>query len=111
MPEEAYCLENSPIAAHLDAIRALCREFGVTRLEVFGSVCTPEFDPARSDVDFLVEYPPDYEFGPWLTRYFEFQERLQTLLGRPVDLIMIGAMRNRFFVQSVNETRQLLYAA
>ena len=53
------------IAEHLEAIRALCREYGVLRLEVFGSVCTPEFDPERSDVDFLVEYPEDYDFGPW----------------------------------------------
>jgi len=67
--------------------------------------------PAHSDVDFLVEYPPDYEFGRWQTRYFEFQERLQELLGRPVDLVMTGAMRNRFFIESVNETRHILYAA
>jgi predicted nucleotidyltransferase len=80
-------------------------------LEVFGSVCTPEFDPTHSDIDFLVEYPADYKFGRWLKRYFEFQERLQGLLGLPVDLVMISAMRNRFFIESVNETRQLLYAA
>src|SRR4051794_29965721 len=110
MPEHT-CLENSPIADHVDAIRALCREFGVARLEVFGSVCTPDFDPAHSDVDFRIEYPPEYKFGLWLTRYFEFQERLQEILGRPVDLVMTGAMRNRFFIESVNETRQLLYAA
>src|SRR5918994_5427525 len=67
---QATCLDNSVIAEHLEAIRALCREFGVARLEVFGSVCTPHFDPERSDVDFLIEYPADYYFGLWLTRYF-----------------------------------------
>lgn len=82
MTANASCLAKSPIAEHLDAIRALCREFGVARLEVFGTVCTPEFNPAHSDIDFLVAYPPGYEFGCWLTRYFEFQERLQELLGR-----------------------------
>lgn len=45
------------IEQNLTAIRALAREYGVARLEVFDSVCTPEFDPERSDVDFLVEYP------------------------------------------------------
>ncbi|HEU5432704.1 MAG TPA: nucleotidyltransferase domain-containing protein [Thermomicrobiales bacterium] len=58
------------IEQNLAAIRALAREYGVTRLEAFGSVCTPEFDPQRSDVDFLVEYPDGYEFGPWSKRYF-----------------------------------------
>ncbi len=52
------------VADNLDAIRALCREYGVARLEVFGSVCTREFDPGRSDVDFLVEYPPDTISAP-----------------------------------------------
>jgi predicted nucleotidyltransferase len=105
------CLDNPVIAEHLEAIRALCREFGVARLEVFGSVCTPDFDPERSDVDFLVEYPTDYDFGLWLTRYFALKDRLETLIDRSVDLIMIGAPRNRYSAQSINETRQLIYAA
>ena len=102
---------NPVIEHHLEAIRALCREYGVVRLELFGSAATDEFDPDRSDVDFIIEYPPDYEFGPWLTRYFDLQERLEALLGRSVDLVMVGAMRNPYFIRSANESRQLLYAA
>lgn len=37
------------IEANLDAIRALCREYGVARLEVFDSAATHGFDPARSE--------------------------------------------------------------
>ena len=99
------------IEHNLEAIRALCREYDVARLEVFGSAATGAFDPARSDVDFLVEYAPGTDLGPWLTRYFELQERLATLLGHPVDLVMAGAPRNRFFIRSVDESRRLLYAA
>ncbi|MBA2596096.1 MAG: nucleotidyltransferase domain-containing protein [Chloroflexia bacterium] len=111
MTEQETCLERSPIAEHLEAIRALCREYGLTRLEAFGSVCTPAFDPQSSDVDFLVEYPDDYEFGHWLTRYFELKTRLAALMGRPVDLVMVDAPRNAYFIQAMNQTRQLLYAA
>ncbi len=99
------------IEQHLEAIRALCREYGVARLEVFGSATTGAFDPARSDIDFLVEYAPETDLGPWLKRYFEFRDRLAALLGRPVDLVMAGALRNPYFIRSVNESRQLLYAA
>ena len=99
------------VEQHLEAIEALCREFGVLRLELFGSAATGEFDPARSDVDFLVEYPEGYDFGLWLTRYFAFKERLEDLLGYPVDLVMVGAMRKPHFIESVNKSRQLLYAA
>jgi uncharacterized protein len=99
------------VEEHLDEIRALCEEYGVVRLELFGSAATGAFDPERSDVDFLVEYPPDYDFGPWLTRYFELRERLAMLLGRQVDLVMAGAPRNPYVIQSINASRTLLYAA
>ena len=45
-----------------DALAALCRRFGVTRLEVFGSaVRDAGFDPKRSDADFLVTFAPAVE--------------------------------------------------
>lgn len=71
------------IEENLEAIRALAHEFGVMRVEVFGSAATGAFDPGRSHVDFIVDYPLDYEFGLWLGRYFELKERLEALLGRP----------------------------
>lgn len=101
----------SLIDEHLDEIKALCEEFGVVRLEIFGSAADDTFDPARSDIDFLVEYAPDADFGPWLGRYFELESRLESLLNRPVDLVMSGAPRNRFFIREMNKSRRLLYAA
>jgi uncharacterized protein len=89
----------------------LCRSFGVARLEVFGSAATAEFDPARSDIDFLIEFLPDQDLGPWLTHYFELQARLEALLGRPVDLVMSTAVTNPYFARELNRTRRLLYAA
>jgi uncharacterized protein len=111
MSNRNLCLEQPIIAENLEAIRALGREFGVLRLEVFGSVCTPAFDPETSAIDFLVEYPDDYDFGPWNSRYFAFKESLSKLLDRPVDLVMASASRNVYFVRSIDRTRQLLYAA
>ncbi|MDQ3480300.1 MAG: nucleotidyltransferase domain-containing protein, partial [Actinomycetota bacterium] len=40
-------------------IEELCRHFRVRRLDVFGSAIRDDFDPGRSDVDFLVEFEPD----------------------------------------------------
>ncbi len=102
---------NPLIERNLDAIHDLCREFDVARLEIFGSAATADFDPDRSDIDFIVEYPPGHDLGLWLTRYFELKGRLEVLLGRPVDLVMAGAMRKRRFIESANQTRRLLYVA
>jgi hypothetical protein len=103
------CLDKPVIAEHLEAIRALCRTFGVLRLEVFGSVCTPEFDPERSDVDFLVEYPPDHDYGPWLSNHFSLEEELSILTGRKVDVVMPPALRNRWFRREAEKTRTVIY--
>ncbi len=44
------------IASHRDELRALCRRFHVRRLDGFGSAARGDFDPAQSDLDFLVEF-------------------------------------------------------
>jgi predicted nucleotidyltransferase len=97
------------IERNLEAIRALAREFGVVRLEVFGSVRTPEFDPTKSDVDFLVEYPLNYDFGPWLGRYQDLESALADLLGCKVDLVMTSALRNKWFRREAEKTRRVIY--
>ena len=99
------------VARHIPEIRALCREFGVARLEVFGSAVTDAFDPARSDADFLVTYPDGYDFGLWLVRFFDFDRALAGTLQREVDLIMHDAPRNPRFVAELNRTKSLVYDA
>lgn len=105
-------MEISPILLpHLETIRALCREFGVARLDVFGSVQTDKFDPATSDIDFLVEYPDGYDFGPWAGRLQDFQEALSCLLQFPVDLVMTSALRREGFRLEAALTRSVVFDA
>lgn len=99
------------VAEHLEEFRALCREYGVLRLEVFGSALTSRFDPETSDIDPLVDYPPDYDFGLWLGRYLDLNERLSAVLGRTVNLVMVGAVRKPRFIEAIRDNRRLLYAA
>lgn len=91
-------------------IARLCSQFSVSRLELFGSAAKGTFDPSRSDFDFLLELSDSPSLTPF-EQYFGFKESLESLLGRPVDLVMTGAIQNRYFMQSVNESRRLLYAA
>jgi predicted nucleotidyltransferase len=99
------------VARHIPAIQALCREFGVARLEIFGSAVTADFDPERSDVDFLVTYPEDYDFGLWLVRFFDLERALASTLQRDVDLIMHGAPKNPRFIGEINRTKLEIYDA
>jgi predicted nucleotidyltransferase len=99
------------IEQHLAQIRDLARQYGVARLEVFGSVCTAAFDPEHSDIDFLVEYPPDYDYGPWLARIQDLEADLRALLGRDVDLVTTTALRNERFRNEAGKTRTVVYDA
>ncbi|MEX2171365.1 MAG: nucleotidyltransferase domain-containing protein [Pirellulales bacterium] len=91
-------------------IHELCARFGVERLEVFGSATSDEeFDPRRSDLDFIVEFAADQDLGPWLRNYFAFRDELSNLFGYPVDLVMSSAMKNPYFIREANHTRRLLY--
>jgi len=92
-------------------LEALCSRYGVRRLELFGSAATEEFDPTKSDLDFIVEFQPDHNLGPWMQGYFEFRDALAQLFGYPVDLVMLSAMKNPYFVREANRTRRLLYGA
>ncbi len=93
-----------------DEIEKACKKYYVARLEVFGSAADGTFDPSRSDVDFLVEFQRTDEIDA-ADQYFGLLEEFQALLGRRVDLVCVRAMRNPYFIRSVESSRRLLYAA
>jgi hypothetical protein len=95
---------------HDDAIRRLCADLAVRELRVFGSVITEHFDPARSDLDFLVEFHDPDKPGIF-DRYMALAEGLELIFHRKVDLVTKQAMKNPIFRQTVNSTSQTLYAA
>jgi predicted nucleotidyltransferase len=87
---------QADIAEKRDALADLCRRYGVERLEVFGSAARgADFDPARSDADFLVTFKPSTRND--LAAFADLKDALELLLGRPVDLVereAIEASRN-----------------
>ena len=89
----------------------LCRQYRVARLEMFGSAVSGGFfDPASSDLDFLVEFLP-LEADQYADSYFGLLFALQELFGRNVDLVMPGAIKNRYFLEAVNQNRETIDAA
>jgi predicted nucleotidyltransferase len=98
------------LAKHRSELEALCRRYGVRRLELFGSAAIGEADSSESDLDFLVDFDP-LPPGGHAEAYFGLLESLRGLFRKPVDLVVTSAIRNPFFLQSVERTRTLLYAA
>lgn len=98
------------IAQHRSGISGICHRYRIRRLEVFGSAARgDDFNPASSDADFLVEFAPDAQ--PGLKTFFGAKNDLEKLLGRSVDLVEPGAVRNPYVLASINRNREAVYAA
>jgi predicted nucleotidyltransferase len=90
-------------------VAELCRRLRVRRLDAFGSAVKGGFDPKSSDLDFLVELEP-LPPAEYAEAYFSLKEGLESIFGRPVDLISSGSVVNPYFRDSVDVSRQRVYA-
>ena len=108
--EEGHPPMERAITDRMQELTALCQRYTVRRLELFGSAARGSFDPEASDLGFLIELEPSTR-GSLFDRYFGLKESLEELFGRPVDLVMAGAIENPFFLQGIAGSRTLLYAA
>jgi len=79
-------------------ILRLCAAYGARNPRVFGSVARGEAD-ARSDVDLLVEMEP----GRSLFDLGGLQYELESLLGRPVDVVTVRGLKSRIRDQVLRE--------
>ncbi len=98
------------IQENLGAIEALCKRHGVKRLFLIGSAATGEFDPTKSDIDFLVEFLPHEPKG-WDDVYFKLLEDLEKVLGSKIDLVERHCVRNPVVRRSMETYKVPLYAA
>ena len=98
------------IATQKTEIAALCRRFHVRRLELFGSAARGDFDPAESDIDFLVAFDAARRLDAY-DDYFGLKEGLEELFGRPVALVVEAAIRNPYFRAGVESAREPVYDA
>jgi hypothetical protein len=104
---------HAVVSTKSDALAELCRRFHVRRLEVFGSAARGiDFDPARSDADFLIEFEPHVK--PTITTLLDVEEALEQTIGRPVDLVerqVIEQSRNYLRRRRILQEAEPVYVA
>ena len=98
------------IVKRRDELKKLCRELHIKRLYAFGSVMTDKFNE-KSDLDFLISFLDDISIEDYTNNYFEFHYKLKELFDREIDLVTERTLSNPYFIESVNETKELLYEA
>jgi predicted nucleotidyltransferase len=95
------------LTSYSTPIQALCRNFHVKTLFVFGSATTDQFSK-ESDVDLLVDFedlsPLDYA-----DNYFNLKFQLQDLLKRQVDLLENKSLNNPYLKSQIDRTKVSVY--
>lgn len=99
------------IAEKIEDVRRLCAKHGVKRLTLFGSAVKGTFDPARSDLDFVVEFFPLGDPVREGRAYLDLWKALKQLFSRKVDLVEVTTIDNPYFAASVNRDNVDLYDA
>jgi predicted nucleotidyltransferase len=99
---------SSVLEKNKGKLAEVCRRFAVRRLEIFGSAARDDFDPVKSDFDFIVSFA-DTSPGTYADRYFDFAAAIEKLLGRRIDLLTERCIRNPYFRREVDAARQVVY--
>jgi Predicted nucleotidyltransferases len=92
---------------NMEKIRALCLAYNVKNLYAFSSICTSHFNE-NSDVGLLISFMP-LQYGDYADANFDLAEKFEEFFQRPVDLVTDKSLKNPYFIQSVDQTKTLLY--
>lgn len=92
---------------NIDKIKMLCMEHNVKSLFAFGSVCTDMFND-ESDIDLLISFN-SMDYGDYADTYFVLADKFESLFHRSVDLVTDKSLSNPYFIDSVNQTKTLIY--
>jgi predicted nucleotidyltransferase len=101
---------NALITQKLPELMALCKKHHVAVMYLFGSATTNAFNP-QSDIDLLISFQKGLTPQQYADNYFDLVHELEELFGRNVDLITENSLSNPYFIESVDSTKQLIYAA
>lgn len=89
-PDRAVHPLGAVVKAHREAIRAAVERHHGQRVRLFGSAARGD-DRPESDVDLLV----DFDLDSSLFDLIRLTRELEELLGRPVDVVSTGGLKER----------------
>lgn len=91
-------------------LKSICQNLKVKRLYAFGSVVSEKFRN-DSDIDFLISFADNLSVEEYTNNYFSLHYRLRELFHREIDIVTERTLSNPYFIESINETKELIYEA
>lgn len=91
-------------------LKNLCQLLKIKSLYAFGSVVTERFNN-QSDIDFLICFADHLTVEEYTNNYFLLHYKLRELFDREIDIVTERSLSNPYFIESINETKELIYEA
>lgn len=101
---------NKILEDRIEELKEVCKSLGLKRLYAFGSVTSEKFND-ESDLDFLISFSDDLSIEDYTNNYFALHYKLRELFDREIDLITEKTLSNPYLIESIDESKQLIYEA
>ena len=98
------------LETHREEIKSMCKTLKIKRLYAFGSVVSDRFTD-QSDIDFLISFADNLSVEEYTNNYFSLHYMLRDLLSRKIDIVTERTLSNPYFIESINESKELIYEA
>ena len=85
----------------------LCKTHKVKSLYAFGSVLSDKFNN-ESDVDLIVDFQ-QLDVLDYGDNYYDLKFSLENILNRNIDLLEQKALKNPYFINTLNLNKKLIY--
>lgn len=99
---------NAIVRNKRNKIIELCKSLKVKSLYLFGSATKDNFKES-SDLDFLISFQDNISNEEYANSYFDLHHQLQQLFNRKIDLVTERTLSNPYLIESINESKLLLY--
>ncbi len=98
------------IEKHKKELIDISKTLKINKLYIFGSATSDDFND-DSDIDFLISFADNLSIDEYTDNYFKLQYKLRELFNRDIDIVTERTLSNPFFIESINESKQLIYEA
>ncbi|HZW70899.1 MAG TPA: nucleotidyltransferase domain-containing protein [Hanamia sp.] len=95
---------------NIEGIKKICRKMQLQSLYLFGSGSTQKNHTVESDLDFIFKFKKN-ENGLPISGYdyFDLMFDLEEITGKKIDLVAEEKIKNKYFLDRVNEEKIKIY--
>jgi predicted nucleotidyltransferase len=96
--------------ARLPLVTNLFKANKIKSAYAFGSVVSDNFNN-ESDIDLLINFEEGLEPLEKGEIWWNLHDSLRDIFNRNIDLLIETSLKNPYFIDEINEKKQLIYAA